>query len=71
MYLRDVLGIGPERQLHIFGGDEETGTDERVTKRYVDKLVGLPCKLYPATPATVLQHLKQVEFKFSTRTRPR
>ena len=46
-YLRDVLGIGPERQLHIYEGDEETGADERVAKRYVGKLVGDRPELCP------------------------
>jgi len=46
-YLREVLGIGLERQLHIYEGDEETGADERVAKRYVGKLVGDRPELCP------------------------
>ena len=46
-YLRDELGIGTDRQLHIYAADEETGADERVAKRYVGKLVGDRPELCP------------------------
>lgn len=46
-YLRDELGIGLDRQLHIYDADEESGADERVAKRYVGKLVGDRPELCP------------------------